>query len=448
MGALDQFVLLWAPYAGIVLLIGTFIVALAYMFGNLLQNERIKAWAKIELFEIIYSLIIIAAIVMLVQITDLFTIQLLTNSPSAAFNSLRAVCGDHDTLSAYIVYDQVPCHFALGIYFYNTIFREASGLGFQLFSTYLFTSTIADFTINIEFLFEKAGFFTFNPWKGLLAMGNNIKSSNFDMLSKLMIVLKFQEIFLVFIAKALAPVTLGLGIVLRSTAFTRRLGGLLMAIALSLYFVFPLFPMFGAVIVSNIQSHVDRQDPNAPKIIDDSSPVGQEKPSIIYNMYIGGKVPSYEGRDSEYDFTQQQENYFDTRGQKVGEDIDIQLRVPQYNPEDLSTCPDICDEVDPIPGCVEEDAAPQACKERRENLELAHDKSKSWFAALTEKDWVQTTFIEGSTLPGGIIDATARVAFFSLFFSFLGVLATIATVRSISGILGGDLEIAGLTHLI
>jgi hypothetical protein len=50
--------------------------------------------------------------------------------------------------------------------------------------------------------------------------------------------------------------------------------------------------------------------------------------------------------------------------------------------------------------------------------------------------------------PGGPVDALARMAFFSIFFSLFGILATIASIRSISVTFGGDIEIAGLTHLI
>jgi hypothetical protein len=48
----------------------------------------------------------------------------------------------------------------------------------------------------------------------------------------------------------------------------------------------------------------------------------------------------------------------------------------------------------------------------------------------------------------GIINSMARMIFFSLFFSFLSVMSTIAAIKNISPMLGGDVEIAGLTHLV
>jgi hypothetical protein len=41
-----------------------------------------------------------------------------------------------------------------------------------------------------------------------------------------------------------------------------------------------------------------------------------------------------------------------------------------------------------------------------------------------------------------------RMVFFSLFFSFLAVMSTIAAIKGLSPLFGGDVEIAGLTHLV
>ena len=59
-----------------------------------------------------------------------------------------------------------------------------------------------------------------------------------------------------------------------------------------------------------------------------------------------------------------------------------------------------------------------------------------------------------SLLPKGFkqnlyaLDLLARLMFFSTFFSFIAVIATIANIKVLSPMLGGDVEIAGLTRLI
>ena len=57
-------------------------------------------------------------------------------------------------------------------------------------------------------------------------------------------------------------------------------------------------------------------------------------------------------------------------------------------------------------------------------------------------------YINSLVGPGGVIDGTARLVFFSMFFTLLSVFSTVGAVRALSPLLGGDTEIAGLTHLI
>ena len=57
-------------------------------------------------------------------------------------------------------------------------------------------------------------------------------------------------------------------------------------------------------------------------------------------------------------------------------------------------------------------------------------------------------YIDSLISPGGVIDATARFVFFSMFFALLSIFSTVAATRSLSPLLGGDIELAGLTHLL
>jgi hypothetical protein len=57
-------------------------------------------------------------------------------------------------------------------------------------------------------------------------------------------------------------------------------------------------------------------------------------------------------------------------------------------------------------------------------------------------------YLDSLVGPGGVIDATARLVFFSMFFTLLSVFATVGAIKGLSPLLGGDTEIAGLTHLI
>ena len=92
-------------------------------------------------------------------------------------------------------------------------------------------------------------------------------------------------------------------------------------------------------------------------------------------------------------------------------------------------------------------AATRSLEDREADMTAARDETDKWFSKVE----MQSKFDSGISVAykeGGPVDALARIAFFSAFFSLFGILATIASIRSLSVTFGGDIEIAGLTHLI
>jgi len=85
-----------------------------------------------------------------------------------------------------------------------------------------------------------------------------------------------------------------------------------------------------------------------------------------------------------------------------------------------------------------------------EGFGLLIDWIKQFFYAVDFTGLLITNedYIDSLISPGGVIDATARFVFFSMFFALLAVFATVGAIRSLSPLLGGDVELAGLTHLI
>ena len=89
----------------------------------------------------------------------------------------------------------------------------------------------------------------------------------------------------------------------------------------------------------------------------------------------------------------------------------------------------------------------QTDAEREAGMIKAREATDSWYSKVE----AQSKFDSGIGIAykqGGPVDALSRIAFFSAFFSLFGILATIASIRSLSVTFGGDIEIAGLTHLI
>jgi hypothetical protein len=133
------------------------------------------------------------------------------------------------------------------------LFDETKDFAFSIYLSYIKTSMLSEATINIEFVFEAAGFFTFTPWRGFFTMGNTIKALVFDWAIKIMMLTKFQEVLLRFIAIGLFQALFVIGAILRTFMFTRRLGGLLLGMAIAFYFVFPAFYAYGALVMIDLK---------------------------------------------------------------------------------------------------------------------------------------------------------------------------------------------------
>ena len=93
-----------------------------------------------------------------------------------------------------------------------------------------------------------------------------------------------------------------IGAVLRTFSFTRKLGGLLLAMAISLYFIFPAFYAFGALIVLDMKN-----DPGSERMAKQPTAVANptllNDPPIINTMYIKsdgvhGDIPMIGGGSS------------------------------------------------------------------------------------------------------------------------------------------------------
>jgi hypothetical protein len=437
----------WVPVAGIALGIATILVALVYMIGSALMNDRMKGWAKLELFEIIYSAIIIALALGSLGVIDSIVQGAFLSSyggagPQVYVHEIErnvSLCGDGSgkletdpiANSTDSIYHNIPaCHIRLGMWYLNTVFREASDLAYRTYIVYTYTSMAADFAINFEFLTEASGMFTFTPWRGFFTMGNTIKSMTFDYAVKIMLLNKFQEIFLAFIAKAAFPGLFVVGVILRTFTFTRKLGGLLLALAIALYYIFPAFYAFGGLVVLDLKEQV-KSDTEFQAICSKLGTKACEDPPIANALYVNGSIPMPGGNlDTSVALAEKEKQGKMSKSERIGA-FEKGETNPLYRKESGEWV----------------DFGKISEGKKQDNMDTARKSTNTWFTDMSR----QSKFDGGISIafaPGGPIDALSRLAFFSVFFALFGILATIAGIRSLSITFGGDIEIAGLTHLI
>lgn len=393
------------PLFGLAVSIGMGVAAFIYLIGTMLMNDKLKAWGKSEFFEILYSGIVFSLTTTAVMMANGILTSLFTDGADPITAEICSSSFVPATMVDSPYYEVGSCHIRLAIYFLHSLFDEAVRLGRGIYYRYLWTSMLADLSITYEFVLEAAAFFTIHPLRGIFTMGNTISVLLFDWLTKLMIVTKFQEVFIVFIDRALFAYLLAVGLVLRVTAFTRRLGGLLMAIALVLFFVYPMFYSFGALLINSIKISATEAGGNAWQT------------SFIDKLYLEGSVPMLQGE-------------FNMDG--VAEIDDVKRKIESGELlKDTSADFDLSATSQPSD----------------EEIKKAAEKSESWLGQVVTKKWYDNMIMIGYE-SGGPVDSVARIAFFSIFFGITAMIGSIAAIRSLSIILGGDIEIAGLTHLI
>ncbi len=431
-----------ATLLGIIILTATFINILIFLLGTFLQDDKIKSMARTGFVEIVYSAVIIAFVLVAVGWSQDVAKSLVgdKNGEVNVHVPLKDryvdvdLCRETGTLlsdnpfspyyykNANGVAEGIPyCHIRLAIYYLHTLFNELDMYAFKQYISYLFTSTMADFSINLQYVLEKAGFFTFNPYRGFFVLGNLMKTFAFETAIKIMGVVKFQEVMISYISQALFPGLLMLGVLLRTFAFTRKIGGLLMAIALVLFFVFPMFYAFPGLIVMQVKH--DFRDADNPD------------PGIADYMYAKGTFTTL-GKD--VDLQKEVEKYKKLREQveNLGPDefrkkVNSGQILNGDNPGDPSL-----KDFNLLNGEINPESVSETYKSGSRFLNIV--TTTKWYDTDTTAVFDQN----------GVFDALARLSFFSLFFGILAIIASIASIRSLSVMLGGDVEIAGLTHLI
>ncbi|VVB56472.1 Uncharacterised protein [uncultured archaeon] len=508
--------------------LGVGIIALAYAYAAAVRDDKLKNWCWRELFQQAYSIFILLAVLAIIASLS-WTVMALSSVSVASGGDARAwqayvAARCAPTTNSY--YDR-PCHIRLAedylqilasaseaqartVLNYNSILAEASSVG-----------------LSFRGMPDPAGYFDIAPFAGF-SMPVETLGFVFDISNKSLMTLRFQQFMLEFLHLAFFPLFMALGLFLRSLYFTRRLGGLLIALALGAYVVYPMMYVFfegmlfsftgpwPAPSQAQFDAYVEQVGSSLYPIYVDTegasvSPQQPDPAAPGYNDALGPRAGAFTGTRGAYSFDGYIEPWeecnefsFSNRTSAPGDSgapNTLPFGCPPRNAagqlipgregdyycnHNSATCTsDPAHGYGRVPGSPTRDQYGNYISPFRAqfmdpatrntlvkssaglsalmctNTSTAASDAEARRVLLGQTQVWQERILQGwggafkialvrDELLGfnGVIDNLAKILVFSLLCPFLSIMVMLASIKVLSPLLGGDVEIAGLTRLI
>lgn len=215
----------WRAFSIIFLLITIGLISLAYPVSTALNLPGLKAWAEVELGEAFSTVLIVLVVMSVLVFAEVVTHGFLLTS-----NEFDACSTDDKSFCPALVADEY-----IGMYLEKT-----EGIYEDLQKNAVKTGKLATMTVGagINYWMVLYPGVTWRPLGGEVVTVNMLMQE-LQMLISIRDALLFQEFLINHISLTLAPMSLMLGIILRSFFVTRKLGGQLMAFGIGFILVFP-----------------------------------------------------------------------------------------------------------------------------------------------------------------------------------------------------------------
>ncbi len=271
--------LIWQDYNGIVVLvivIGFLLMGTIYMVAYAFDFKTIQIFVKNELIQLAASAFILGNVLFFVYLMDSFSQQSAADilamqggagsvtwkssglwqvNPGSLINVTREKMAGGKWTGRWEVVEigpgapagntfncTSPCHIYLARAYLGLTYERVYEIARSIVKSYATLSWLDYFRVgafvNIIAIVLTIKI-TVMPFTGLSMVYHSLGIC-FDFMVKAMAALKFQEMTLLYIQNGIFPVFLISGIILRSIWFLRKLGGLLIAIAIGVYTVYPL----------------------------------------------------------------------------------------------------------------------------------------------------------------------------------------------------------------
>jgi hypothetical protein len=324
----------WQLLAVMALMVSVMLVAIAYAIGIGLEMPEIKAWAGTELVQIITNAIIVVTLIVVLALIDLVVLGI-------AMDSGLTVSGCTETGEA------MSCLQGVANEYLNTYIDTAESKAKGILEDNMFAAGMAGRRIGIScitiFCIQVAASETIG---GHYIVKSDMYMILFDHYANLLASMEAQKFFVNAIAFRMGPVILAIGIVARSFFFTRKLGGLLMAISIGIMFFFPGMYIFDWVTLDNVlngdKASAGEEGADCPEECAISPPLAYAEGGDSFN-----DIQSIYDAFSEDDSDKAEGIADGTTASAVGSagDYDGEVITSCYHKADETECPLVCREL-------------------------------------------------------------------------------------------------------
>jgi len=266
----QAFLQAWFPVVWIVILIAMLATSLAFMVGKGFGMRELEVWGKEELYQAIASAVILGVFSGIIFAMDASAKAFAADILEAGYSmpeqfAERLAAGEAVPRIALhwqyrgdgrIRWEQTAqrlaagscvrndpaaaCHFYIARAFLGSTFEKLYKVSDQAVRAYAWLVLLDTLSVNVGFVagLKFAISIGVSPFGGTSIIYDTIETA-FTVMVKSLVLLKFQEIALMYIERGVFPIFMISGLMLRSVWFTRKLGGLLLAMAIGFYTILP-----------------------------------------------------------------------------------------------------------------------------------------------------------------------------------------------------------------
>ncbi len=228
----------WQVLSILFAMISLFIVAMAHMIARPLNLPDLKAWANLEWSQVFVTVIIVSSVIVAIEFVDIVVMEEVNNSPASPVK-----CSVSDF-----------CLFNVS----NTYLDGLINLTNQSARDTFIKSVEAGEASTKRVMFSCSTLLVppclwgYTGWSNnaFLSLDVDRYTQEIEQYSSILYSLGIQKFFVNNVNYNVAPALLLIGIVARSFFLTRKVGGLLMATAIGIMFVFPMMYLWNMITIN------------------------------------------------------------------------------------------------------------------------------------------------------------------------------------------------------